>query len=82
MAVPASEGDVVVKFEEVPPGRYGVVVLHDENENRRLDKSFFGVPKEGWGMSNNPKPRFSAPRFEAAAVALGCDDRVEIRLRY
>ena len=67
MAAPAKTGRVEVVFEDVAPGRYGIVVLHDENENRKIDRNFIGLPKEGWGMSNNPRPGFSAPNFEAAA---------------
>src|SRR5688500_18280082 len=33
---------------ELPPGKYAVVVLHDENGNKKLDENFLGVPKEGY----------------------------------
>ena len=54
----------------LPPGRYALVVLHDENGNKKLDENFLGVPKEGYGVSNNPKPRFRAATFDEAAFAL------------
>src|SRR5690348_10686729 len=49
-SVPALRGSVVLSFPDLPPGRYAVVVLHDENENRKLDRRF-GIPREQWGMS-------------------------------
>jgi uncharacterized protein (DUF2141 family) len=55
---------------ELPPGRYAVVILHDENGNKKLDENFLGVPKEGYGVSNNPKPRFRAATFEEATFEL------------
>jgi uncharacterized protein (DUF2141 family) len=59
----------VVVFENVPYGTYAVSVLHDENGNGKMDKVFPGIPKEGFGTSNNPKlkmgpPSFSDSRFE------------------
>lgn len=81
-AIEAQPGDVELTFDDLPPGRYGVVALHDENENRKLDRNLFGIPKEGWGMSNNPEPKFSAPKFEKAAFEPACPDDIEIRLRY
>lgn len=66
--VPAGE-QCVVRFENVPYGSYAVSVLHDENGNGKMDKAFLGIPKEGFGTSNNPKismgpPSFSDSRFE------------------
>lgn len=57
---------------KVPPGKYGVVVLHDENENHKLDRDFLGIPKEGFGFANNPHVLLTAPPFKIAAVNVGC----------
>jgi uncharacterized protein (DUF2141 family) len=57
---------------QVPPGRYGIVALHDENSNHKLDRNMFGVPKEGFGFSNNPKVFLSAPSFDTAAMPVAC----------
>ncbi|MFN4241920.1 MAG: DUF2141 domain-containing protein [Tepidisphaerales bacterium] len=65
----ASEADAPVEFS-LPPGRYAVAVLHDENDNGRMDTNFWGVPSEGYGVSNNVRPRFRAPRFHEAAFDL------------
>ncbi len=67
----------------VPAGRYAVVVLHDENSNMKLDKNMFGIPKEGFGFSNNPRVFFSAPSFQSAEVPVACPStKLEIRLIY
>lgn len=81
-AVPAHAGVVTLQLAGLAPGEYAVVVLHDENENMKLDKSFFGRPREGWGMSNNPKARLSAPAFERARFSAREDARLRIRLNY
>jgi uncharacterized protein (DUF2141 family) len=37
---------------DLEPGTYGITLVDDENKNGTLDKSFFGMPKEGFGFSN------------------------------
>ena len=42
-----------------------------------------GIPREGFGFSNNPGLRFGPPRFESVLVDLGPEHaRQTIRLRY
>jgi uncharacterized protein (DUF2141 family) len=65
-------GNKTVTELELPPGRYAIAVLHDENSNHKLDRSLLGIPKEGFGFSNNPKVNLSAPSFDAAAMQVTC----------
>ena len=71
-------------FNGVKPGVYAVAVLHDENNNDKMDKSFFGSPKEGYGVSNDAKPgTFSGPKYRAATFRYdGKPKRMAIKLRY
>jgi uncharacterized protein (DUF2141 family) len=64
------DGDVIVFTSQLPPGKYAASVLHDENCNNKMDYNFFGVPDEGYGVTNNPKPRFRAARFDEALFTL------------
>lgn len=57
---------------EVPPGRYAIAVIHDENSNHKLDRNFLGIPKEGFGFANNPRVFLSSPDFKTASVDVGC----------
>ena len=57
---------------QLPPGRYGIAVIHDENSNHKLDRNMIGWPKEGFGFANNPKVGLSAPSFDKAAIQVGC----------
>src|SRR5262245_61492436 len=50
-----------VTFKDLPQGTYAVSALHDENGNGKMDKNFLGIPKEGYGASNNPKKKRRAP---------------------
>ena len=55
-------------FENVKPGTYAIMVLHDENENNQMDYRVDGMPMEYYGVSNNPMsfgpPQFSEAKFE------------------
>ncbi len=63
----ANDGTLYVNFKGIKSGRYAVAIYHDENNNDKLDKNFFGIPKEGYGFSNNARGRFTAPKFKKAA---------------
>ena len=68
---------------QVPPGRYGIAVIHDENENQKLDRNFLGIPKEGFGFANNRRVMLSAPSFQAASTEVACPAmEIQIRLIY
>jgi uncharacterized protein (DUF2141 family) len=82
--VRAEKGKVTCSFERVPAGAFAVSVLHDENENGVLDKSFFGAPIEGYGASNNVLPAGAPPTFEASRFNVAAGERVtlSITLKY
>ena len=50
-------------FDSLPEGDYGVAVIHDENQDEKLDFNDYGMPLEGYGHSNNPAKRQGAPDF-------------------
>jgi uncharacterized protein (DUF2141 family) len=78
------QGDhATARFDHIPAGRYGVVVLHDENENQKLDRNLLMVPKEGFGFANNPRVLLVAPPMEKATVSVTCPSTTtEIHLIY
>lgn len=69
-------GEMVFYFRGLPGGIYAVSVLHDENENGIMEKSFIGKPKEGFAFSNNFKPVFSLPSFGDASFNLSIGKNV------
>lgn len=67
----------------IPAGDYAVVAIHDENSNHKLDRNFFGIPREGFGFANNPRVVLSAPAFQAARIHVGCPATdITIHLQY
>ncbi|HEY1581132.1 MAG TPA: DUF2141 domain-containing protein [Terracidiphilus sp.] len=65
-------GDQATTELQLPPGRYAIAALHDENSNHKLDRNMIGWPKEGFGFSNNPKVNLSPPSFDTAAMQVTC----------
>ncbi|GAB3976330.1 hypothetical protein GCM10028806_35630 [Spirosoma terrae] len=60
----AVKGERLEATFSVEPGDYAIAVFHDANDNGKLDKGIFGIPKEPYGFSNNFRPKMSAPSFK------------------
>jgi uncharacterized protein (DUF2141 family) len=71
-------------FVNVKPGTYAVAVVHDENDNGKLDTTFYGAPSEGYGVSNNHTYTFGAPKWDESkfTVQRGRSVGLGIALRY
>lgn len=69
-------------FNNLPKGNYAINILHDENQDGKIDKGFF-LPKEGIGFSNytsvGPTNR---PNFKKASFQIESDTEVEINIIY
>jgi len=76
---PAGPEDFTATFE-LPSGTYAVGVFHDVDGNGALSKSFFGIPKEPFGFSNNVKGHFGPPSFMEASFSLTRDLAITIAL--
>lgn len=75
------EGETIFEFKTVP-GTYAVTLMHDQNENKRLDKNWIGAPKEGFGFSRNAKVIMGAPDFKEAAFTVKENTSLEIKMIY
>lgn len=65
---------------EVPAGQYAVNVIHDKNNNNKLDTNFLGIPTEGWGCSNDARGFMSAPSFKSKLVTVNANKSITINL--
>lgn len=74
---------IEVRFKKVAAGTYAVAVLHDEDKNFRMKTGMFGIPKEGYGVSNNARSRFGPPKYgDAKFKVTGPYAELEIKLIY
>ena len=81
---PVKDGNTEFVFEGLAPGRYALIVYHDENDNGEFDRTLIGLPAEGLGFSNGAWINlFGAPSFEEAAIELkGPSKSTVISVRY
>jgi uncharacterized protein (DUF2141 family) len=76
-------GSMEYLFSGFSPGRYAVSIVHDANNNGKLDSNFMGIPKEGYGVSNNAINSFGPPRFDESSFVISTGSLLtEIKVHY
>mgnify|MGYP000903290086 CR=1 FL=1 len=71
-----------VTFSNLPLGKYAVNILHDENENGKIDKGFI-LPIEGVGFSNYQSIGLTnRPNFSKASFELKENKRISVKIIY
>lgn len=69
-------------FKNLPEGTYAISLFHDSQNTGKLRTNTFGIPKDGYGFSNNAASLVGAPSFEKAAFKLTKDvKQINIKLR-
>jgi len=80
---PIKNNKAILKTQGLPYGEYSLVVIHDENNNGKMDFNIFKMPKEGLGFSNNPRIGISKPSFEETKVKLKEQEKkLNISMKY
>jgi uncharacterized protein (DUF2141 family) len=76
-------GRVQVRFDDLSYGDYAVSMYHDENGDQKLNKKIFGIPTEGYGVSNNVVHGMRSPKFaEAKFVLAEVEREIQIHVHY
>jgi uncharacterized protein (DUF2141 family) len=52
------------------PGVYAIAVYHDEDSNRKLNRTGLGLPAEGFGFTNNPSTVAGLPAFRSVRLSV------------
>lgn len=63
-------------------GNYIVNYFHDENENKKLDTNFFGIPSEGYGFSNNASGTFGIPSIKDRLFNINRNTIITLTINY
>lgn len=67
-----------ISFDELQRGTYAIMLYQDRNENSKLDAiPIIGIPREPYGISNNPK-LMGSPRFHQAAFEVRPGDNAQV----
>jgi uncharacterized protein (DUF2141 family) len=80
--IPATEEMHIVCFNVEKHGTYAVAAYHDIDGDRKLKRRWNKMPKEPFGLSNNPKLVFGFPKFSKSAFTtedLGADITINLQ---
>lgn len=69
-----------IVFNDVPPGKYGVVAFQDIDANKELKKNFLGFPKEPIGFSNDARIKMGPPSFSDAAINVEAGKTITVQI--
>ena len=71
-----------VLIEDLEESYYAIAIYHDKNSNDQFD-TFFAIPQEKYGFSNNAPVYFGPPSFEEASFFVKNEGmtKIEINLR-
>lgn len=72
----AATKNATYTFENVKAARYAIAIFHDSNNDEDLNTNRLGIPKEGFGFSNNPRILFGAPKFRKCNFKVNATDNV------
>ena len=72
--------EAFVIFKNLAAGEYAVSFIHDENNNKKMDTNFFGIPKEKYGCSNNARGFMGPPKYVDAKFRLTENRSIEISI--
>ena len=75
-----TDGKAIAKFESVPAGTYALLVMHDRNENGKMDFDANGMPQESYGSSGNSMP-YGPPVWEESKFTFSGEPK-ELEIRF
>lgn len=80
--VKISDNKCTLTFEGVKKGQYAIRFFHDENQNKELDTNFLGIPKEGFGFSNDAMGKFGPKDFSEWLFDVSDDTKITITTQH
>lgn len=63
----------IIIIDSLKTGKYAFRYIHDENNNKEMDTNWLGIPKEGYGFSNNASGTFGPPKFSKTLFIVKSD---------
>jgi uncharacterized protein (DUF2141 family) len=77
------EGMMEIILDDILPGTYVISLLDDVNGNDMMDYKLIKLPGEGFGFSNNIKPRLKHPPFDHCSFQIPeGQSRIKIEMQY
>jgi uncharacterized protein (DUF2141 family) len=77
------EGIMEIILDDILPGNYVISLLDDVNGNDQMDYRLIKIPGEGFGFSNNVKPRLRHPPYDRCSFRIPeGQSRIRIEMQY
>ena len=71
-----------IVFKNLTNDKYAISYFHDENRNKELDTNVLGIPKEGFGFSNDAIGKFGPKDFSEWLFEVSGDTKIRITTKY
>ena len=81
--VKVGDSNVTLNIPSLKAGTYAIAMFHDSNGDGKLNTNAFGIPKEGFGFSRNPRILTGPPKFgDSAVFVVGSSTDIQIDMNY
>ena len=80
VAITPSKNNSTYTFTDIPAGTFAIATWHDANENKKIDKNFFGIPSEKYGFSLNKFDKFGPPNFGDVSFNIGKSENLKLTI--
>ena len=69
-------------YKDIKNDQYAIRYYHDENTNDELDTNILGIPKEGFGFSNDAYGKFGPKDFSEWLFEVSGDTKLRMTTKY
>jgi uncharacterized protein (DUF2141 family) len=80
--VKISDNKCIIVFEDVKNGQYAIRYFHDENSDEEMETNFLGIPKDGFGFSNDAMGKFGPKDFSEWLFEVSVDTTIKMTTKY
>jgi len=80
--IPADSSVVRHTFVDLAKGVYAVTLYHGEDNDKEMDRKWYGPPKEGYAFSNNFTSPIRPASFKDASFELTNDKTINVVMVY
>ena len=70
----------IITIKDIREGEYAIAIMHDLNDNLKLDFHSNGIPKEGYGFSNEARGKHGPPLYDDAKISFDGSEIIKIRM--
>lgn len=78
-----AKGNIHTSISDLSPDQYALGLLDDENRSGQMEYNMIGIPQEGFGFTNNPKPFLKKPDYDGVLFKIYPGiNRIQLIVRY